>query len=400
MQSTLIYIGAGNLQLPGIHWARQAGLRVVVTDLNTEAPGIALADGYEQIDGTDVSGIVDLARDIAARGRLAGCYCGSDFGLAAVAAVGEEMGVPAARPGAVHLSLDKVAATRALDAAGVPVPRGGAADDAAGLRQLAETLGYPLFVKPVDSSGSRGVRRVEAPQALDEAFEDARRFSRTVMAEQLITGKHIDVNGLFVDDAFFPCGLLERFFSEPPYSYPIWGHEPCSLDARRQQQVYDVVEAGARVLGIDQGPVKADVIMTTDGPVVLEIAPRFHGDVSTSFVTPLATGSSGPRAWFAHLAGNAFRDYLPRATTGPCAGWMGIFPDQAGTFHGLSGLDQAGRLPGIANIVQLKRPGYRLATVADNLAVMGFIWGEGETPVALQRNLQRARSAIQVEMCA
>lgn len=398
MQKTLIYIGASNLQLPAISWAKEAGLKVVVTDLNEKAPGIALADDYHQIGGTDVDGLLALAQEIDKHGVLAGCYCGSDFGLAAVAAIGAEFGVPAVSPNVVSKALDKVVATRILHAAGVLVPPGGAADHLGNIGALADSLGYPLFIKPTDSSGSRGVRYLVSPAELENAYNEAKRFSHTIMIESVIEGDHIDVNGLFVDNVFYPCGLLDRFFSPRPFSYPIWGGQPCSLNISQQQRVYNVVETGARALGINQGPVKADVIVNAGCPVVLEIAPRFHGDVSTSFVTPLATGNSAPRAWFYHLAGEPFEEHLPRDNVKRVAGWMGIFPEHPGTFSGLSDIAAAKRLPGITEILQLKNSGYHIGAIADNLAVMGFIWGEGDSLSELKANLDRARSTLRVCM--
>lgn len=398
MQKTLIYIGASKLQLPSISWAKEAGLKVVVTDLNENAPGIALADDYQQIGGTDVEGLLALAHEINKHGVLAGCYCGSDFGLGAVAAIGAEFGVPAVSPDTVAKALDKVVATRVLHEAGVMVPQGESANTLEQLRTRADFLGYPLFIKPTDSSGSRGVRYVAIPAELENAYNDAKCFSSAVMIESVIEGDHVDVNGLFVDDVFYPCGLMDRFFSPRPFSYPIWGGQPSSLDASMQQLVYEVVETGARALGINQGPVKADVIVSAGEPVVLEISPRFHGDVSTSFVTPLATGNSAPRAWFAYLADEPFESFLPRENGGRIAGWMGIFPDQPGTFSGLSGVEAAKQLPGITEILKLKKAGYCIKAIADNLAVMGFIWGEGDSLSELKANLDRARCAIQVNM--
>lgn len=398
MQKTLIYIGASQLQLPAIAWAKEAGLKVVVTDINENAPGIALADSYEQIGGTDVKSLMTLAGEIDKHGVLAGCYCGSDFGLNAVAAIGTKFGVPAVTPKTVAKALDKVTATQILREVGVTVPKGGSASTLEKLFILADSLGYPLFIKPTDSSGSRGVRCVDSPADLETAFNEAKCFSESVMAERLIEGDHIDVNGLFVDGVFFPCGLLDRFFSLKPFSYPIWGGEPCSLDASLQQRVYEVVEMGARALGIDQGPVKADVIVSDGQPVVLEIAPRFHGDVSTSFVTPLATGSSAPRAWFAYLAGKPFKDLLPLEMRHRIAGWMGIFPEQPGIFSSLSGIEIAKQQLGITEVLQLKKTGYSIEAIADNLAVLGFIWGQGDSLDELKTNLDRARCAIQVNM--
>src|SRR5690606_6806916 len=141
---------------------------------------------------------------------------------------------------------------------------------------------------------------------------------------------HVDVNGLFLNGDFHPCGLLDRFFSDRPSHYPIWRYQPSSLARSQEDDVYKLVVKAARAIGIEVGPVKADVLRTSEGPVLLEVAPRFHGDVSTAFVSPLATGTSPIQAWLAYLAGTAEpRSLIPREAF-RYAGWMGIFP----TAHG------------------------------------------------------------------
>jgi len=395
---TLIYIGASVLQVPAIAWAKAQGLRVVVTDTNPNAPGIALADDYKQIAGDDVDGLVALAKDLKNTQDLAGCYCGSDFGLMAVACVGAVCLTPAPKPQNVERALNKFTSTNVLRETGVSVPQGGCVESFADLKSLATTIGYPIIVKPIDSSGSRGVRTVLNPTELEEAFKEAQKFSKAIMVERVIEGDHIDVNGLFIDDVFYPCGLLSRFFSPQPFNYPVWGGEPCLLNDAACQAVYDVVEAGARALGLTHGPVKADVIVSKDGPVVLEIAPRFHGDVSTSFVTPLATGNSASQAWFAYLAGHSFKEFLPNDTGASMSGWMGVFPDQPGRFDGLDGIEDALKTPGIDRIETIKKPGYKVDAIADNLAVMGFIWGQGDDLTGLYHNLLKARQLINVRM--
>lgn len=402
MSPTLIYIGASTLQLPALQWAKDQGLRVIVTDTNTNAPGIALADGYKNIAGDDVRAQLNLARDIQAQDRLVGAYCGSDFGLPAVAAIAEAFDLPGPTVQCVQVSLDKNKALQVMRQSGVRVPQGICVTSQAELDEAVASLGFPVIVKPVDSSGSRGVKTVLSRDQLDDAFGGAQTFSHQVLVEKIVEGHHVDVNGLFVDGVFYPCGLLSRFFSPPPYHYPIWGCEPCLLDELTCTHVYETVEAGARALGIISGPVKGDVIVSTGQAVVLEISARFHGDVSTSFVTPLACSKSAPNAWFAHLAGKPFEDELPKDNRkdnlGRVAGWMGIFPNQLGVFEALIGIDEALAVPGVAQIRGLKQPGYRVSAIADNLAVMGFIWATGDDEKSLQRTLHQARAMISVKM--
>src|SRR2546428_174620 len=73
---------------------------------------------------------------------------------------------------------DKMAARRAMAAAGVPVVPGfeGTGDeDEATLRREADRIGYPVLVKAAGGGGGRGMRVVRAPEELGGAVESAMR---------------------------------------------------------------------------------------------------------------------------------------------------------------------------------------------------------------------------------
>ena len=74
-------------------------------------------------------------------------------------------------------------------AAGLPVlpyvlvrPRQWERDPAA-IREAVEALDYPVFVKPARAGSSFGISRVDAPDDLDAAIEEARRFDPKVLVE-------------------------------------------------------------------------------------------------------------------------------------------------------------------------------------------------------------------------
>ncbi|NFV81166.1 ATP-grasp domain-containing protein [Magnetospirillum aberrantis] len=387
----LIHIGGSKLQLPGLGWARAAGLHVVLTDRNPEAPGRALADEYVPLAGDDDDGLMALAGRLAAERGLAGLYCGSDFGLPSVARVSAAHGVSSCTPEACVRALDKAAAVARWRETGIACPRGRVVESEGEMAAALAEVGLPAIVKPVGSSGSRGVVSVETPAQGVAAFRAALDYADSVLVEELLRGRHFDVNGLFLGGAFHPAGMLERFFSPPPYHYPVWGVQPPTLDDATREGVYGLLENAARSLGIDCGPVKADVMVTERGAVVLEVSPRFHGDVSTSFVTPLAVGESPVAAWFRHLAGETVTVECRERRT---AGWMAIFPGRPGTFRGVEGLDAARSMAGIERIEILKPQGFGVRQVCDNTTVLGFIWAAVNKGDDVFRVLHAAREEI------
>jgi biotin carboxylase len=396
MKRAIIHLGGSPLQMPGLRWTRAVGLEVLLCDARAEVPGRALATESVVLGAEDVAAQVAQAREWARRYSVAGAYCSGDHGLRAVAAIGEALGLEVPALAATECALDKVRALAVLRAAGVPVPRGRALGPE---EEDAPELTLPVVVKPVGSSGSRGVRVVRERGEMAVAVRAARLFDPAVVVEEMVEGEHVDVSGFFADGRFFPGGQLDRFFSPLPHRYPVWGMQPRAVgNGPEEASIYDLLERAARALGIHAGPVKADCIVTPHGPVLLEVAPRFHGDTSTSFVCPLAYGISPVQQWFEYLATGRTPGHEVLAQPEGVAGWMGIFPPEAGTLVAIKGVETAARVEGVAEVYLHRAPGYRVAAVADNLALLGFIWARAADREELVARLQAARAALRVVM--
>ncbi len=97
---------------------------------------------------------------------------------------------------------DKIEAKRLAEEVGVPLAAwsGGPVVDVAAAREHAERIGYPLMVKATAGGGGRGIRRVETPGELADAFERASSEAAktagdaTVFLERAIRGgRHVEV---------------------------------------------------------------------------------------------------------------------------------------------------------------------------------------------------------------
>ena len=97
---------------------------------------------------------------------------------------------------------DKIESKLLAEQAGVPLApwSGGPVPDVAAARTAAESIGYPLMVKATAGGGGRGIRLVQAPEDLEEAFERASSEASktagdaTVFLERAIRGgRHVEV---------------------------------------------------------------------------------------------------------------------------------------------------------------------------------------------------------------
>ncbi len=103
---------------------------------------------------------------------------------------------------AVDIAQDKDETKRVLGNIGLPVPRGDAVRAVEDAVDVAEGIGYPVIVKPLDASHGRGISsRLDDAEALAAAFDVAQGFSSRVLVEKFATGhdhRVLVVNGKVV----------------------------------------------------------------------------------------------------------------------------------------------------------------------------------------------------------
>lgn len=92
------------------------------------------------------------------------------------------------------VAMDKDLSKRLFRAAGVPTADWRMAPVSAA--QIAETLGWPVVVKPNKQGSTVGLTVVRAPQAFSAALSLAQRFDDEVMVERFIPGRELTVGVL------------------------------------------------------------------------------------------------------------------------------------------------------------------------------------------------------------
>ncbi|HVM46175.1 MAG TPA: cyanophycin synthetase [Candidatus Thermoplasmatota archaeon] len=98
----------------------------------------------------------------------------------------------------MEIADDKKRTKRLLHEAGVPVPRGETVQTLDGALEVAEELGYPVVVKPVQGNHGRGITtNIQTPDELAEAWDRARDVHSRIIVERYLPGS--DFRVLLVD---------------------------------------------------------------------------------------------------------------------------------------------------------------------------------------------------------
>jgi hypothetical protein len=139
--------------------------------------------------------------------------------------------------------------------------------------------GKKIVVKPTKLSGSRGVVVLNRKfNTLSKFYVDKKNF----LIEDYIYGPGADVNAATYKENFIRCGIADRYFSKGKYRVPLYGNYPSLLPLNVQNNLYKILERAATILNLKDTPLKADFLLKNNNPFLLEVTPRFHGDVLTS----------------------------------------------------------------------------------------------------------------------
>ena len=196
----------------------------------------------------------------------------------------EILGIPFTGPGVASCArcMDKILAKHELRDAGVPTPDWFAFNETAfrelgaadALSKLEERLGFPLVVKPSRGGSALGVKFAaswyEVPEALVSAFS----YDNRILLERFAEGRELAVSvlggeALPVVEAIPSGGDSYDFEAR----YEIGRTDficPAELDAADEATVTAVALAAYEALGCS-GFSRVDLILTADGPQVLEV---------------------------------------------------------------------------------------------------------------------------------
>ncbi|HEY0168546.1 MAG TPA: ATP-grasp domain-containing protein [Jatrophihabitans sp.] len=252
----------------------------------------------------------------------------------------------------------------------------------------AELIGYPCVVKPMDGTGSAGVRYLAGSDDC-RAYADQFPVSGGVLIEEYLLGREVSVEAMSVDGQHTLLAVTEKITTGRP-DFVEMGHTlPISLDKPEHDRLWNVVEATLTAAGHRYGVSHTEVMLTRTGPQLIESHGRPGGDRISDLIQ-LATGIDVFEQTMALTLGIDC-DLEPR--TQRLAGIRYLSFDTAVALAALD-LAPVERLPGIHEVVLSVPAGQRPSVVHRSADRHGFVVATGADSVELAANLDRASAAV------
>ncbi|MFE0105818.1 ATP-grasp domain-containing protein [Streptomyces sp. NPDC059009] len=286
MKETILVIGSGyqafrEYALKGLA-ERYRVVLIGQAPLNWQ---LSYATEYRETELKDRAAVFAAAEDLAAGNRFAGVLTWEEMHITLAAEVGARLGVRTMPVEAARACRDKARQRELFQAAEVPSARFQLAGSVEEAITAADTIGYPVVVKPRGRAASVAVQIVYSEDEMRAAFDFARTSENAAIAdglvliEEFLVGEEISVDSWVLDGKVEPYVIALKRTDYPPFFEEVAHVAGKVLDSGTEAAVRDVVIRATQAIGIDRTVTHTELMLTADGPKVIEVNGRLGGEL-------------------------------------------------------------------------------------------------------------------------
>lgn len=382
-----------------LHAADRLGIEAVQA---VDMPG-ELADYWQFRLGVDFTAVESSARQLVGvlgEQPVQAILSLDDSGAFLAARVSELLGLPHNSAAAAEAARNKYRMRSLLSAGGVLSPRFRRffSDDPLPVEEVERAVGYPCVVKPEDMNGSRGVIRANDREELLAAVARLRRLigpGRHFLVEEYIPGVEVALEGILDGGALQVLALFDKpdplegpFFEETIYV------TPSRLPESVQAEIGATTAQAARSLGLEMGPIHAELRINQRGAWIVEIAGRSIGGLCSRTLR-FGTDASLEELILRQAAGLSLAGL---SREGQAGGVMMIPIPEAGILRCVHGTDNAKAVPGIEDVQITAQINYPLVPLPEGDAYLGFIFARGDSPQEVEAALRAAHAHLHFDI--
>jgi len=272
-------LGAGIDQIELIIALQKRAFHVTVVDRDINAKGREYADEFLPIDTNDENSILDLAKNnnFECIGVVS-----TEQPLLVAAKVSQSLGL--SFPLSYYQVLDVTSKSRMkkiMVDKGVPTPAYWFFSNPKEYRELSEKLVFPVIIKPVDSSGSRGVNLLENSISGDALLTESLSYSKThqCIVEEYIKGKELSIDAVTIEGQSKVILITETTTIKRSSKIGLVTKSvyPGIANNETKKQIDEIVQKISEGLGLVNSLLFVQLIIGTEGIKVLEFCARNAG---------------------------------------------------------------------------------------------------------------------------
>lgn len=251
-------------------------LEVHVASISGKYPGIHIAKNFHEIDITSPEKVLNLSKKLEIDGILS---TANDISLSSIGLVVDSMNLRGFSANTGTICQNKLLMKRKLSEYSLRTAKFKLVSSALEVSKFFEKTDSNCVIKPVDSSGSRGVIQITKDSNLYKDFEIAKNNSKIgkVIVEEWIEGTEFGAQAIIVGRKLERLILHSDITTEPPIRIPIGHGCPHPKERDLQKECEKMVRMCIDCLDLKDSICNIDFIDTPEGPYIVEITPRMGG---------------------------------------------------------------------------------------------------------------------------
>ncbi len=270
----ILILGAGIYQVPLIKKAKEMGLYTIVASIEGNYPGFKLADKVYYANTVDINLIKEIARNEKIN---AICTTGTDVAVKTIGAICDELGLCGISEKSAKIATNKLLMKEAFKKGNVRSAEFIKASTIEEAQKGTMKIGLPVMFKSVDSSGSRGIIKVENYKDIEKAFNYSKENTRQnyIIIEKFIEGSEIGVDAFVVDNEIqllLPHDKL--VYNNGDADVPLGHSFPYECSERLLSDIKEQVTNVIKSIGFNNCAVNMDVLINEEKAYVIEAGGR------------------------------------------------------------------------------------------------------------------------------
>lgn len=285
----IMILGASNLQVPLIKKLKELKIKSIVLDYNEDAEGFKYADKKYIVSTLDK----EEALKIAEIENIDGILTTSDYPVRTVAYISQKLKLKSLTVEVAEICTDKYKTRNKLIELKMNYPKFIKINEEKDIYLKKQEFIYPMVMKPLDSSGSRGVIRITCFEDILNNFEETKKFSKdsSILLEEYIQGDEYSVECLIQNFKVHIISITKKYkFDEENFVEK--GHiVPAKISKILKELIEKEVKKFIKNIGLNNSAAHVEIKINSENQIyIIEIGARLGGDFITSDLVLEATG--------------------------------------------------------------------------------------------------------------
>jgi D-alanine-D-alanine ligase-like ATP-grasp enzyme len=252
---------------------------------------------------------------------------------------------------------------------------------------------FPFILKPTNMSGSRGVLLCEKESDIEDWKEYINSYDgeySSFILEEYLIGQEVSVESISYNGVHYIQGVTDKIKTNPPYFVELGHIFPSQLEEGLQSEIKDLVINILNQLEYQFGPVHTEVIITSEGPKIVEFNTRLAGDNIPKLIE--YSTEKSPQS----LIVDMFNGEEPYPHSIKTISKIHFFNWKPGRIKSIDGIEGVRNLPSVKEIDLNFKVGSEIGEIWDSSRRHGFVIVCGDNIDLINNEIDKIETMIKL----